>query len=73
MVVLSGELPAIGDLVMLPHWTAPPDTWFRVLGVSRDEDAPGWCRLDGYVILPSGRQRLGRHRVPVAGLVIDRE
>lgn len=73
MVVLSGELPAIGDLVMLPHWVAPPDTWFRVLGASHDKDTPGWCRLDGYVILPCGRQRLGRHLVPVASLVIDRE
>lgn len=73
MVVLSGELPAIGDLVMLPHWVAPPDTWFRVLGVSNPDGTPGWCRLDGYVILPSGRPRLGSHLVPVAPLVIDRE
>lgn len=73
MVVLSGELPTIGDLVMLPHWAAPPDTWFRVIGVKDAADTPGWCWLEGYVILPGGRQRLGSHLVPVAPLVIDRE
>lgn len=72
MAVLHGELPVIGDLVLLPHWAAPNDAWFRVLGARPDDRWPGWCRLDGYVIMPDGRQRLCQPQVPVADLVLQR-
>ncbi|GAA4200659.1 hypothetical protein [Actinocatenispora rupis] len=73
MALISGVRPVVGDLVLMPRWLAPSPTWFRVLGVRPPVGAvPGWCHLDGYLILPDGRQRLGSHFVPIAALVVDR-
>lgn len=72
MVVRSGVVPAIGDLVLLPHWTAPEGVWFRVLDVRQDGSRPGWIELEGYLLLPDGRQRLGTHVVRVTDIVVDR-
>lgn len=72
MVVRSGVVPAVGDLVLLPHWTAPEGTWFRVLDVRPGDTGPGWVELEGYLLLPDGTQRLGTHLVKVSDIVVDR-